>query len=133
MINAKSVPNQRHIEVKKAQCDKTHLYTTNNLLALEEAAYRLQSKAGFKLYMYFAKNQDNYSFWLSSDAFMRFAGVGWSAYQTAFNELIEEQYLIPTGDGSNFIFHDRSQRKEERHRIINAEENDAWTVFSSRD
>lgn len=102
-------------------------------MALDEAAYRLQSKAGFKLYMYFAKNQDNYSFWLSSDAFCRWASVGWAAYQAAFKELIEEQYLIPTGDGNSYIFYDRSQRKDERHKIINAEENDKWLVFSSND
>lgn len=126
-----SVPNQRKIEVKKATCDKLHLYTTNNLLALNEAAFRLQSKAGFKLYMYFAKNQDAYSFWLSSDDFMRWAGVGWSAYQTAFNELVEQQYLIPAGDGSSsFVFYDRSQIKTERHKIINAETNDKWLAFT---
>lgn len=56
MPKTNKVPNQREITVAKAPTDKTHLYTANNLDALDEAARRLQSKGGFKLYMYLAKN-----------------------------------------------------------------------------
>lgn len=51
-----TVPNQRTITVSKEKTDKQHRYTANNLEALDEAARRLQSKGGFKLYMYLAKN-----------------------------------------------------------------------------
>ena len=110
--NIKTVPNQRVITVSKAPCDKTHKYTANNLEALDEAAYRLQSKAGFKLYMYLAKNQDKYEFALSSKAFISWAGVGIDAYNTAFKELVEEGYLILKDKRcSKYIFYDKAQEK----------------------
>ena len=52
-----TVPNQRVLTIHKEPTDKQHKYTLNNLEAMGEAARRLQSKAGFKLYMYLAKNQ----------------------------------------------------------------------------
>ena len=52
----KPVANQRVIEIHKEPTNKENLYTTNNMAALDEAARRLQSKGGFKLYMYLAKN-----------------------------------------------------------------------------
>ena len=88
------VPNQREITVAKEPTDKKHLYTANNLAALDEAAKRLQSKGGFKLYMYLAKNQDKYNFNLSSTDFLLWSGLGYTAYTTAFSELAEEGYLI---------------------------------------
>jgi len=51
-----TVPHQRTITVSKEKTDKANRYTANNLAALDEAARRLQSKGGFKLYMYLAKN-----------------------------------------------------------------------------
>lgn len=93
MANRK-VPNQRVITVNKALCDKMHKYTANNLDALDEAAGRLIEKASFKLYIYLAKNQDKYSFNLSSSHFMQWANVGSTAYNTAFKELVNEGYLI---------------------------------------
>lgn len=89
------VPNQRTITVKKEQADKNHLYTINNLQALDEAVNVLQSKGGFKLYMYLAKNQNNYNFALSSADFCQWSGLAMTAYKTAFEELKEKGYLIP--------------------------------------
>ena len=88
------VPNQRQITVNKTVANKTEIYTVNNLSAIDEAVGRLQSKAGFKLYMYLAKNQDKYQFNLFSSDFLRWAGVSITAYNTAFDELVEEGYLI---------------------------------------
>lgn len=104
------VPNQREITVAKAPTDKAHLYTANNLNALDEAARRLQSKGGFKLYMYLAKNQDKYNFNLSSNDFMIWSGLGYTAYTTAFAELEEEGYLIlKEGTETIYTFFDKSQ------------------------
>lgn len=104
------VPNQREITVAKAPTDKAHLYTANNLAALDEAARRLQSKGGFKLYMYLAKNQNKYSFNLSSNDFMLWSGLGYTAYTTAFEELKEEGYLIlKEGTETTYTFFDKSQ------------------------
>ena len=111
-----TVPKQRVIRVNKELTDKQNIYTKNNLSALDEAARRLQSKGGFKLYMYLAKNQDKYEFALSSSAFCDWSGLGMTAYNSAFKELREEGYLIPK-DGSNkketrFIFYEKSKKPE---------------------
>ena len=60
---------------------------------LNTACYRLQSKAGFKLYIYLAKNKNKYTFALSGTAFQAWAGVGKTAYDTAVAELINCGYL----------------------------------------
>ena len=109
------VPNQREITVAKEPTDKKHLYTANNLAALDEAAKRLQSKGGFKLYMYLAKNQDKYSFNLSSTDFMLWSGLGYTAYATAFSELADEGYLIlKEGTETIYTFYDKSQKPKEK-------------------
>jgi hypothetical protein len=109
-----TVPNQRVITVTKETCDKKHLYTANNIAALDEAAYRLQSTGGFKLYMYMAKNQDKHKFALSSSDFMRWSGLKNTAYNTAFKELISEGYLIlKEGTETVYTFYDKSQLPEE--------------------
>lgn len=101
-----SVPNQRKITVKKMFCDKNNKYTVNRLEALDKAANLLQSKAGFKLYMYLAKNQNDYKFYLSSSDFMSWAGVAYTAYTSAFNQLIQKGFLIQIQNKTNFIFCD---------------------------
>ena len=112
------VPNQREVTVAKAPTDKAHLYTANNLAALDEAARRLQSKGGFKLYMYLAKNQDKYNFNLSSNDFMLWSGLGYTAYTTAFAELEEEGYLIlKDGTETIYTFFDKSQLPKKEKEI----------------
>ena len=96
----KTVPNQRIIKIKKEPTDKEHKYTTNNLTALNEALEQLDSQGGFKLYMYLAKNQNKYSFNLSSNDFMLWSGLGYTAYTTAFEEL-EEDALLKKYDEKN--------------------------------
>ena len=117
-----SVPNQRTITVNKEKTDKSHRYTANNLAALDEAASRLQSKGGFKLYMYLAKNQNNYSFALSSADFCAWSGLGMTAYNTAFEELKQQGYLIPKDKSkvkeTVFILYDKSQLEVEQEEII---------------
>ena len=103
-----TVPNQRCINVKKSPANRTNLYTTNSLQALDKAAKELKSDGGFKLYMYFAKNQNNYNFALSSKDFCEWSSLGIKAYRTAFEELKEKGYLVlqqtnGTRDYYNFI------------------------------
>ena len=111
-----SVPNQRLLTVSKEPTNKANLFTANNLEALGQAAKRLQSKGGFKLYMYLAKNQDKYSFYLSSTDFCEWSGLGIAAYRSAFEELKKEGYLIPRTDNEKetiFTFYDKSSKKDE--------------------
>lgn len=112
------VPNQRAIQVVKEPADKNHLYTANNLAAIDEAARYLQSKAGFKLYFYIAKNQNKYEFLLSSKHFCEWAGVGITAYTSAFEELEKNGYLfLKEGTKDDYIFYDKSQLNlEQEHK-----------------
>lgn len=90
----KTVPNQKIITVHKEKADKQHLFTANNLEALFEAMHNLVSTVGFKLYMYIAKNRDDFSFALSSSDFCQKANCGMRAYNTAVEELIRKGYLV---------------------------------------
>lgn len=109
----KTVPNQRVISINKEPTDKQHLYTANNLIALDEAATRLQSIGGFKLYIYLAKNQNNYTFALSSKDFMQWSGLGKQAYTSAFEDLVRQGYLIQDKKQKNkYTFYDKSQQQE---------------------
>ena len=67
MSNYTTSPNQKTITVCKELCDNQHYYTMINLNALERAAIDLKSGA-FKLWIYFAKNQNNFTFGLSNKA-----------------------------------------------------------------
>ena len=117
------VPNQRTVSVHKEECSKKNKYTANNLAALDEAARMLQSKGGFKLYMYMAKNQDKYNFELSSSDFMQWSGLGYSAYTTAFKELEDKKYLIlKEGTDTVYTFYDKAQTPEEKVKIEVPEE-----------
>lgn len=109
-----TVPNQRVLTIHKEPTDKQHKYTCNSLEALGEAAKRLQSKGGYKLYMYLAKNQDKYNFALSSSDFCNWSGLGIAAYRTAFEELEKQGYLIINGSSTNnYIFYDKAQKEDE--------------------
>lgn len=110
MAQVQTVPHQRVITVNKEPTDRQHLYTVNNLAAVDEAARYLQSKAGFKLYYYIAKNQNNRQFALSSKDFCSWGGLGIRAYTTAFAELVENGYLVPKEDSETiFMFYDKSR------------------------
>lgn len=118
--NIRTVPNQRVLTIHKEPTDKEHKYTVNNLAAMGEAARRLQSKAGFKLYMYLAKNQptevSKKEWILSSADFCNWSGAGIAAYRTAFDELEQEGYLIPKNDKKDketiYTFYDKAQKED---------------------
>ena len=114
----KTVPNQRTISVNKQPTNRQNLYTANNLKALDQAAKRLQSKGGFKLYMYLAKNQNNYYFALYSSDFCNWSGLGIKAYNTAFEELVNEGYLVlKENTKTNYTFYDLSTIEKETDNV----------------
>ena len=97
-----TVPNQKIVTVEKEPCGKGNLYAAINLNALEAAAQDLDAGA-FKLWIYFAKNQNGYEFALSSkDAHDAF-GLGKSQYDTAVKKLISSGYLTNT-QGNQYTF-----------------------------
>ena len=107
----KLVPNQKLIVVNKAVSNKKNLYCILNLQALNRACYILQSKAGIKLYLYLAKNQNKYIFALSSQDFLNWSGVSRRAYDTAVKELIEYGYLVKRREKKNTYDFNESGRE----------------------
>lgn len=95
MSNYTTSPNQKTITVCKELCDNQHYYTMISLNALECAAIDLKSGA-FKLWVYLAKNQNNFTFGLSNKAVAEQFGIKKDQYDSAVKELIEKGYLIET-------------------------------------
>lgn len=121
----RTVPNQRIININKSPTDKQHYYTTNNLSALDKASGDLIEKGSFKLYIYLAKNQNDYTFALSSSDFMKWSSLSKSAYTTAFNELVSKGYLVQQENKKNLykfydIPHLDADQQEKEELIVNS-------------
>jgi len=105
-----TVPNQKIITVEKEPCGKGNLYAAINLKAMEAAAQDLDAGA-FKLWIYFAKNQNGYEFALSSKDASASFGIGKSQYDTAIKKLIASGYLTNT-QGNFYTFSETPSPKE---------------------
>ena len=92
-MNNTRKPNQRKIKISKSAPQEGESFALIKNEDISNASYNLQSKAGFKLYIYLAKNVDKWEFNLSSKHFMMWAGVGTKAYTSAFEELVTFGYL----------------------------------------
>ena len=93
MANYKTVPNQKVVKMEKQQCDQKNYYARINLEAMECAAQELKAGA-FKLWVYFAKNQDGYEFALSSKDVLDTFGIKKDQYDSAIKELTDKGYLV---------------------------------------
>jgi hypothetical protein len=104
-----SYANQKNITVHKENCDGNELYTKINLQAMNHAMKDLKANT-YKLWCYFAQNQDNYSFWLSPIAVNNSTGISRSSYHRALIELIEKFYIIEDSKNKNhYIFYETPQ------------------------
>jgi hypothetical protein len=71
---------------------------------MQQAAINLDAGA-FKLWIYFAKEQQDYEFALSSKAVKENFGIKKTQYDNAIAQLITKGYLYPIAAGSNkYIF-----------------------------
>lgn len=104
MANYKTVPNQKIVKVEKQPCDKQHIYAAINIAAMEQAAQTLDAGA-FKLWCYFAKNQDGFQFALSSKDVLESFGMKIKQYNNAVAELKEKGYLTETS-GNHYTFNE---------------------------
>ena len=86
-------PNQKHITVFKEPCSSKNIYAMINIEAMKNAAQQLKS-AAFKLWMYFAKNQQHYELDLSSKVVESEFGMKKDMYDNAVHELIDKGFLI---------------------------------------
>ena len=89
-----AVANQKIVEVNKQPTNKQNVYACINIDALDKAALNLTKASTFKLWMYFAKNQNNYKFELSAVAVMNFCNITEKTYREAVKELISKRYLV---------------------------------------
>lgn len=89
---------------------------------MEEAARELNSAAAFELWIYFAKNQNNYVFALSSKDVENCFGMKIKQYNNAVKTLIEKGYLINTS-GNNYTFNEISVITKEDNAVITKEDN----------
>lgn len=89
-----SVPNQKHINCShKEPCDNNHIYLKINIDAVQSAALNLKPST-FKVWLYFAKNQESFEFDLSSVAVCDFCNISDKTYREAIKELTDKRYLV---------------------------------------
>lgn len=102
MSGYKTVPNQKNVKVNKVET-KGKIFAQMEMSALEEAARNLKAGA-FKLWVYFAKNQNNYEFGLSSSDVLSTFGMKKDQYDGAIKELIDKGYLVQNSGNSYTFF-----------------------------
>lgn len=97
-----TVPNQQIVSVNKEKCDKENIYAKINLDAIAQAVKDL-SKAEFQVWLYFAKNQQGYTFAVSPAAALKEWGISKDTFHKAVQTLKKKRYLInDTDKGSNY-------------------------------
>ena len=83
--------NQKLIINKKNDCDKNFIKVSNDEWMY--AARNLKDST-FKLYMYLAKDKEDYQSALSPVAVKNHVGLSESSYRRAVSELIDKGYLV---------------------------------------
>lgn len=84
---------QKVLLVNKEPCDKNHYYSVINLESIDYAALHLKG-VPFQMWLYIAKNQNNYEFALSCNAFMDWCGCSKPTYLDAVKKLEEKRFLV---------------------------------------
>lgn len=101
-----SAENQKIVIVNKATTDKKHPYTPINIEVLNNALTTLKGNE-FKVWMYIAKNQNQFTFALSSKETCRICNICRSTYVSAIHTLLDKGYLVPKADEKNvYIFYE---------------------------
>ena len=106
-----SVANQKVVNVNKEPCDTKNIYARINIEAIQNAINDLKPST-FKIWMYFAKNQEGYEFELSSVAVCGFCSVSDKTYREGIKEMIAKRYLIQNGSGNCYDFYEMPKEIE---------------------
>ena len=102
-------PNQRIIKIEKAKTDMDNIYTKLNIEASSTALATLSAN-GFKLWFYFAKNENNYEMLLFRVNVTEQCGMSENTYRSAFKELVQKGYLVQSkGNKNYFHFYEKSE------------------------
>lgn len=86
---------QKTITTRSAAHNKQNIYAVLNIDAIYDAMALLSANT-FKLWVYMAKNQNNYTFALSCVDACRVCKMSKPTYLKCVNELIECGYLVQT-------------------------------------
>lgn len=127
MSNYKLVPNQKEVKVNKEPCNKNNIYAAINLQAMEQAAINLDAPS-FKLWVYFAKNQNGYEFALSSKDVADTFGMKRDQYNRAIEKLIAGGYLVEMG-GSKWSFNELAPQAAPEEKIKVSLQESATTLL----
>ena len=103
-----SVPNQRYITTHKARArprEFTQINLTANLAAQKKLSYKT-----YKLYMYLCYNADDYAFHLYKAPIKE--ALPRNSYYRAFEELVEQGYLVRDGDSNHYDFYEDPTQKD---------------------
>ena len=117
----KTVPNQKIVEVVKEPCNQNNYYARINLEAMSEAALDLDAGA-FKLWIYFAKNQNEYEFALSSKEIEKTFGMKIKQYNNAVKTLEDKGYLVNT-KGNKYEFREKPVITKKDNVVITKKDN----------
>jgi hypothetical protein len=88
-----SYPNQKKIKVEKQPCNSHNKFATINQHAMQKAMCELNTMGSIKLWLYLAKNKNEYIFDLSCAECEKW-GLKPDAFHAAVKELINKGYLI---------------------------------------
>lgn len=98
-----SVPNQKIIYGSiLAPCDTENIYMKIN----QEAAFAAMGNltyAGFKMWLYFSKNQSTHRFELSRTACQQY-NIDKNNYYRGVEELIQKRYLVAASDNGYYFY-----------------------------
>lgn len=98
-----SVPNQKIIYGSVlAPCDTTNIYMKINQEAVFEALNNL-TYAGFKMWLYFSKNQPTHKFELSKIACQEYH-IDKNSYYRGIEELVQKHYLVAASDNGYYFY-----------------------------
>ena len=100
-----TVPNQKVVTIHKEPCNKSNLYCTINLDALRAASAALTS-GGLALWLFYASNQNGYTFATGNTLARETMGIKKDAYDRATGELIRLGYLTHKC-GNCFTFNEK--------------------------
>ena len=98
--------NQKIVIVNKDTTDKKHPYKPINIEIWNNALTTLKGNE-FKVWMYIAKNQNQFTFALSSKETCRICNICRSTYVSAIHTLLDKGYLVPKANEKNvYIFYE---------------------------
>ena len=92
MSKFQTAPNQKVVRIEKHPVENNECYAKISIEAMMAAAKELDGNV-FKLWCYFAKNRDVFTFALSNAAVLKDFGMSKDAYDRAIGKLIEKRYL----------------------------------------